>query len=107
MRPTTQEPFHQLRILIMCEEDSDVAIWREVVRLPGCTVQVCHNYIEFLLYLEHESFELVMIFEGEGASPDYRTAAANLAEVHKDVSFQFIKRPVEETIRTETLECPN
>lgn len=107
MRPNAQESFHQLRILLMCDEDSDVAIWREVVRLPGCTIQVCHNYIEFLLYLEHDSFQLVMIYEGGEPSSDYRNAAANLAEVHRDVSFQFIKRPAEKTLRTETLECPN
>lgn len=77
---TTAVPIHQPRVLLMCEEGFDVAAWREFLKLPGCTIQVCHNYVEFLLYLEHEPYQLAMVF-GKNLSPDFWTAAARFVEV--------------------------
>lgn len=96
---------HGIRVLVMCEEKLDAAIWKELLRLPGCAVQVCRNLIELLLFLEHEMFHLVMIFEGDNSSAVSQTTANYLAEAHRETAVFFVRRPVDEypTQRLESL----
>lgn len=102
-RGSTQE----FKVLAMCGEELDAAVLRELLRIPGCTVQVCHNLIELLLYLEHETFQLVMIFEGENPSPDCQAAAKQLADAYQETAVVVVKQPAIDEYLSENLERPN
>ena len=76
----------------MCEDPVEAARWRDLVGSPGCTVKACSNFVELLLYLEHEAFQLVMILEGESPTPGWRVAAEYIAEASQGTPFFVINR---------------
>jgi hypothetical protein len=90
-RSTAPESPQEPKVLLMCQNPVDVAIWRDLLQLPACMVQACHDYIEFLLYLEHEAFQLVVICEGENPSADWRSAAVCVTEAGKGIPLLIIR----------------
>ena len=93
-RVTTRarKAFPEPKVLLMCEDPREAARWSDLVSSPGCTVKACRNFIELLLCLERETFQLVMLLEGETPTPGWRTAAEYIAEVSQNVPFFVIKR---------------
>lgn len=91
-------------VLLMSENGVDLASCRELLRLPGCKVQTCSNYVELLLHLEHETFQFVIILEGGKSSPEWQAAVAQVAETARGIPVLFIKRsnnvaPVNEAVK--------
>ena len=80
------------KVLLMCEDPVDAGRWCELLSSPGCTVKACSNFLELLLYLEHEDFQLVMILEGETPTPGWRIAAEYIAEATQGTPFFVINR---------------
>jgi hypothetical protein len=80
----------ELNVLLMCA-DPKLAAWSsDLVSSLGCTVNACSNFIELLLYLKHETFQLVVILEGERPTPGWRTAAEYIAGVSRSTPFFVI-----------------
>jgi hypothetical protein len=87
------EPFQAMRVLVMPGDGTAFATCRELSRLPGCSVQTCSSYLELLLRLEHEDFQLVIIFEGEDSPPlEWHDAVQQAAETNKATPVVVIKR---------------
>ena len=88
----TQKPTRQPTVLVMCEDSTEGERWTKLLTATGCTVKVCGNFVEMLLYLEHELFHLVIILEGEAHTPSWRTAAEFIAEANQGTPFFVINR---------------
>jgi hypothetical protein len=80
------------KVLLMCKDPIDAARWSTLVTSPSCTVTTCSNFLELLLYLEHETFQLVMILEGKTSAPGWRIAAEYIAESAQGTPFFIINR---------------
>lgn len=87
-----QKPIKQPTVLIMCEDSIEAERWTKLLTSTGCAVKVCSNFVEMLLYLEHEPFQLVILLEGETHSPSWRTAAEFIAEANEGTPFFLINR---------------
>ena len=81
------------RVLLMSENDKDLGTCRALVRLPDSQVETCSSYVELMLRLEHEAYELVIIFEGEKSSPGWEAAVSEAAVASKGTPVLFFKRP--------------
>lgn len=79
------------RVLMMGEDDQGISNWEEGLQLHGCLVQVCRTYLEFMLFLEHEPFNLVVIFDGIANQPESQAAFLYLSEIRKGTPFMVIK----------------
>ncbi len=89
-RPQKVSP--EPKVLLMCEDPMKAAWCSDVVSSLGCTVKACSNFIELLLYLKHEAFQLVVILEGERPKPGWRNAAEYIAEISLTTPFFVINR---------------
>lgn len=69
------------RVLLMAEDPTDNMACTEALESSGCEVRSCSSYIELLLYLEHESFQLVMIFERKNSENQWREFIREVAEI--------------------------
>ncbi len=87
-----RESFQEPKVLLMCEGPLYAAMSGELLSFLGCSVKACSNFVELLLYLEREPFQLVMILEGETPTPGWRTAAEYIAEANQGTSFFVINR---------------
>lgn len=85
-RKVSPEP----KVLLMCEDSMKAAWCSDVVSSLGCTVKACSNFIELLLYLKHETFQLVAILEGKRPMPGWRVAAECIAEASRMPPFFVI-----------------
>lgn len=81
-----------LKVLVVSEKGADLATCRELLRLPGCSVQTCSNYIEVLLRLEHENFRLAIVFEGENDPPEWEETLSQVAEAGRGTPVVFIRQ---------------
>jgi len=98
------KPSPMLRLLLMSENSGDFAVCRDRLRLPMCRVQTCSDYFELLLHLQHEAFQLVIIFEGENAPPEWKAAIKQAAaEASGGTPILVFKRTEELTNFAETL----
>lgn len=66
-------------------------ILAELEELPGGKVQVCSSFVELLLQLGNESFQLVVIIEEETASLDCQAAIDHLANAHQGTPVLVVK----------------
>lgn len=87
-----QKPVKGPTVLVMCEDSAEAERWSKLLTSTGCAVKVCSNFVEMLLYLEHEIFHLVIILEGETHSSSWRTAAEFIAEANQGTPFFVINR---------------
>ena len=87
-----QKPVKEPTLLFMCEDSVEAEKWSKLLTSTGCAVKLCSNFVEMLLYLEHEIFHLVIILEGETHSPSWRTAAEFIAEANQGTPFFVINR---------------
>ncbi len=92
-----------LKVLLMSENDADLASCRELLRSPGCTVQMCSNYVELLLHLEHEAFQLVIMFEEEESPSAWQGVIKQAAEAGNGTPVLIFKRSEEFSLLNETL----
>ena len=90
--PGPQLPY-PFRILVMCEAELEPATRQELEKIPGSVVYVCSSSIELLLYLEHQRFELVMVFWEQNPSPDFLAATDFLAAECRGVPVLVTKQP--------------
>jgi hypothetical protein len=88
-------PSQKIRVLLMSGDGMETATRWELSRLPGCSVQTCSNYVELLLRLEHEAFQLVIIFEGENSPPGWQEAVKQTAQANNGTPVVVIKQPRE------------
>ena len=91
------------RVLLMSQNAADLATCAELLRLPGSRVQMCSNYIELMLYLEHEAFQLVIMFEGDKAPPEWQGVVKQAAEASGGTPVLVFKRSEEFTKLREAL----
>jgi hypothetical protein len=92
-----------LRLLLMSENSADLMACKDLLRLPGCRVQTCSNYIELLLHLQHEAFQLVIMFQGENAPPEWQSVVKQAAEASGGTPILVFKRSEELTDFSERL----
>lgn len=59
----------------------------------GGSVEPCHHLIGASLYHDHETFQLVTIFEGRNLSPDCRATANHCAEAHRATTVLVVWWP--------------
>lgn len=90
-KPASKPP-QDPRVLLMCEDPMDVAMWGSLLGVLGCKVQACSSFIELLLRIEHEPYQMVMILEGLCPTPGWKTAAMFAAEVARGIPFFVIHR---------------
>lgn len=102
-RSADSESCPALRLLLMSENRADLAACTELFRLPGCRIQTCSNYVELLLHLQHEAFQLVIMFEGESAPPEWEAVIKEAAEASGGTAILVFKRSEELTNFAETL----
>lgn len=86
------QPTKEPTVLIMCDDSTEAEGWTKLLTSTDCAVKVCSNFVEMLLYLEHELFHMVIILEGETHSPSWRTAAEFIAEANQGTPFFIINR---------------
>jgi len=94
-RSAGAESSRVLRLLLMSENSADLSACKELLRLPGCRLQTCSNYVELLLYLQHEAFQLVIMFEGENAPPEWQSVVKQAAEASGSTPILVFKRSEE------------
>lgn len=94
---TGRESSQGVRVLVMSEDGMDLGTSKELLRLPGYRVQTCSSYVEMLLHLEHESFQLVIIFEGKKSSPEWQAEIQQVAETSRGALVLVFKRSEEVT----------
>lgn len=76
-------------------DGAEIATRRELSRMPGCSVQTCSNYVELLLRLEHETFQLVIICEGKNSPTGWHDAVKQTAEANYGTPVVVIRRSPE------------
>ena len=86
------KPSPMPRLLLMSEKRGDLAACRDQLRLPMYRVQKCSDYVELLLHLQHEVFQLVIIFEGENTPPEWKTVIKQAAEASGGTPILVFKR---------------
>lgn len=69
----------------MAEDITDLSACTTLLQSSGCEVQPCCGYVELLLYLEHESFQLVIIFEKKSSQNKWRDLIKRVAEVDRGI----------------------
>lgn len=80
---------------MLADDDRDYGISRELLRLPWYTVRTCSNYVEMLLYLDHETFQFVVIFESEKSGAIWQGEIRQAAESCGVTQIIIFKRPEE------------
>lgn len=90
-------------VLVLADDGRDYGVSKELLRLPGYTVRTCSDYVEMLLYLEHETFQLVIIFESEKSGPICQGELRQAAESHAVANVIIFKRPEEVANRPKAL----
>ena len=85
-------PPYKFRILVMCDGELHPATYSELEQVPGSIIETCHDFLELQLHLEHETFQVVMIFEEDRPSLDCRAAANYLAEAYRGTPVLVTKR---------------
>lgn len=78
------------RVLLMAEEAAHNAACTKVLESSGCEVRSCCSYVELLLYLEHESFQLVMVIESENSENQWREVIRQVAETDHGTPVAFL-----------------
>ena len=73
------------RVLLMAEDAADLTACSVLLQSSGCDIQPCSSYVELLLYLEHESFKLVIIFERKNAQNNWRELIKHVAEIDRGI----------------------
>jgi DNA-binding NtrC family response regulator len=100
---TTGTESSALRVLLMSEDNADLETCKELMRSPGCRVQMCSNHDELLLHLEHEAFQLVIMFEAEKVPPEWQGVIKQAAEASGGTPVLVFKRSEELTSHSERL----
>ena len=90
-------------VLLMSEDGAGLETCKKLLRLPGCRVLMCSNYVELLLHLEHEAFQLVIMVEGKKARPEWQGVVQQAAEASGGTPVLVFKGPEELTKFTGTL----
>jgi len=80
------------RVLLMTEETADLSACTALLQSSGCDVQPCSSYVELLLYLEHESFQLVIIFERKNAQNNWRELIKRVAEIDRGIPVMTLSQ---------------
>jgi hypothetical protein len=83
------------RLLLTSENREYLAVCARRLRSPGCKIPTCSGYVELLLYLQHEAFQLVIVFEGENAPPEWRAVVRQAAEAGDGTPVLVFRRPEE------------
>lgn len=95
------------RVLVMGEDNLCVSRWKKWLGLQGCLVQVCRTYLEFLLYLEHEPFSLLVIFQSKENQPQTQAVFSYLNESLKGTPIIVVNQSVQGGWFSPNVECPN
>lgn len=86
-------PSPEARVLLMAESPTELALQQEILQLPPGSVEMCSDYLELLLRLEHESYRLVVIFEGEHPPAEWPEAISQIADASNGTPVLLIKKP--------------
>lgn len=80
------------RILLMAEDAADNVAYAELLRSSGCEAQPCSSYVELLLYLEHETFQLVIIFERKNSENEWHEVIRQIAEIDRGIPVMILNQ---------------
>lgn len=80
------------RVLLMAEDAADLTECTALLQSSGCDVQPCSSYVELLLYLEHESFKLVIIFERKNAQNNWCELIKQVAEIDRGIPVMTLNQ---------------
>lgn len=69
----------------MAEDAADLSACTALLQSSGCEVQPCCSYVESLLYLEHESFQLVIVFERKNFQNNWHELIKRVAEIDRGI----------------------
>jgi len=80
------------RVLLMAGPHADSLACARLLKASGCDVQSCSNYIELLLFLEHESFQLVVIFERSNSQEQWPDLVQRIAEAERGIPVMVLNQ---------------
>ena len=80
------------RVLLMAEDPADLSACTALLLSSGCEVQPCSGYLELLLYLEHGSFQLVMIFERKDSQNKWHELVKRVAEIDRGIPVMTLSQ---------------
>lgn len=83
---------HSPRVLLMAGNPSDNLACTTLLESSGFSIQSCSSYIELLLYLEHEPFQLVVIFERARSQMQWHRLLKRVAEIDHGTPVILLKR---------------
>lgn len=89
--PALKAPL-EYKVLLMNTGEPVPQMMIELGKLPGSNVRVCSTFLELLLCLDRESFQLAVIIEEEHLSLDCQVAVEYLARAHRQTSVLVSRR---------------
>lgn len=80
------------RVLLMAEDPADNMVCMELLQSCGCEAQPCCSYVELLLYLEHETFQMVIIFERANSEDKWHELIRRVAEIDRGIPVLILSQ---------------
>ncbi len=80
-----------LRLLLVDEDASDLAHYQRILEAEGYQVRSCSSYLEAVLYLDHETFDFIVVDHGFGG-PQWRVVLESAADHHRRIPVLVVTR---------------